>query len=83
MTSGMTIGDEIIPEKSVRPLNLPKRARTRPDIVPRTVANVAEVIAIFTLRNRASRICSLRNNSPYHRVENPPHTVASRESLNE
>ena len=83
MTSGMTMGDVIIPENSVRPLNRPKRARTKPDMVPRSVARVADVTAILRLNKRASIICSFRNNSPYHRVENPPQTVASRESLNE
>ena len=52
-------------------------------MVPNTVASVADVAAMRKLRNVASRICSFLNSSPYQRVEKPPQTVASRESLNE
>ncbi len=58
MTSGITIGDEIIPENKVRPLNRPNRASASPDMVPRIVAMLADVTAILTLRSRASRTCS-------------------------
>ena len=83
MTSGMTSGAVIIPENTVRPRKRPKRHSARPAIAPRTVAKVADVTAMRRLKNAASSTCSLRSNSPYHRVEKPPQTVASRESLNE
>jgi len=56
MTSGMMSGAVIIPENSDRPRKRPKRTRMSPAIVPRMVANDAEVAAIRKLRNIASRI---------------------------
>ncbi len=83
MTSGMTMGEVIIPENRVLPLNRPKRASTSPAIVPRIVAMVAELNAMRRLSNAASSTCSFLKSSPYQRVENPPQIVAILESLNE
>ena len=83
MTSGITIGEVIIPENKVLPLKRRKRASASPAIVPSSVASVADVKAMRRLRSRASRTWSLRNNSPYQRTENPPQTVAIAESLKE
>ena len=54
-----------------------------PASVPRITAIVAEIAATRRLSQAAPRICSLRNSSPYHLVENPPQTVTSFEALNE
>ena len=79
MTSGMTSGAVVSPDSSVRPLNGPNRASVMPASVPSTTASVAEIAATLRLSHAALRICSLRSNSPYHLVENPPHTVTSRD----
>ncbi len=83
MTSGMTSGAVVMPDSIVRPRNLPKRASASPASVPRMTAPVALVAAIFTDSQAASRIWRLSNNRPYHWVEKPPHTVTSRDLLNE
>ena len=72
-----------MPDSSVRPRNGPKRASAMPVSVPSTTAAVAEMAAIFRLRSAAPMICWLSSSAPYHLVENPPHTVTSRDSLNE
>ena len=41
------------------------------------------IAAICSESQAASRICWFWNSSPYHFVEKPPHTVTSRDSLNE
>ncbi len=83
ITSGMTSGAVVMPESSVRPRNGPKRASAMPASVPSTTAAVAAMAAIFRLSSAASRICWFCSSAPYHFVENPPHTVTSRDSLNE
>ena len=79
----MTSGAVTMPDSSVRPLNLPKRASAVPASVPRITAPVAVIAAIRSDSHAASRICWLWNSRPYHCVEKPPHTVTSRDSLNE
>ena len=44
---------------------------------------LAAMTAISRLVNAASRYFSLSSKAAYQRVENPPHTVTSREKLNE
>ena len=83
MTSGITSGAVARPVRSGRPRKRPKRASARPASVPRIVAPVAFIAAILKDSQAASRICSLRNSSPYHFVEKPPQTVTSRDSLKE
>jgi hypothetical protein len=51
--------------------------------VPSTVATVAVMSATRSVTHAASRSCRLPKSEPYQRVENPPQTVTSRESLNE
>ena len=51
--------------------------------MPSTVAALAATAAIVRLRASACRICSLDSSATYQRVENPAHTVAMREALNE
>ena len=46
-------------------------------------APVAVTAAIRTLSHAASSICRLFSSSPYHLTEKPPHTVTSRDLLNE
>ena len=83
ITSGMMSGAEIMPENRVRPLNRPSRASVSPASVPRMVANVADTTAMRSDRSAASITWSFCRSFPYHSVEKPPHTVASREALNE
>ena len=54
-----------------------------PAIVPKNVARVAALIAIFRLNNNAEMTWSFFHSSTYQRVENPPQIVASFESLKE
>jgi len=44
---------------------------------------VAEVAATRKLISAASIMARSRKNSPYQRSDQPPHTVTSREALNE
>ena len=83
ITSGITSGAVVRPENSVRPLNGPNRASTMPASVPSTTASVAEIAATRRLSHAAFRIWSFCSSSPYHFVENPPHTVTSFDLLNE
>ncbi len=83
MTSGMMSGAVTMPENSVRPRNLLKRASAMPAMVPRMVAMVAEIRAISRESRKAEPICWFENSDTYQRVEKPPHTVARREALKE
>jgi hypothetical protein len=83
MTSGMIRGAETSPENSVRPPKRRKRASAMPAIVPRMVARVALIRAILSERRAAAMTWSFEKRRQYHSVENPPHTVASRDLLNE
>ncbi len=83
ITSGITSGAVAMPDSSVRPRNGPKRASAMPVSVPSTTAAVAAIAAILRLSSAAPTICLLASRAPYHLVENPPHTVTSRDSLNE
>lgn len=67
----------------MRPRNDLNRANASPAMVPRIVAIVAESSAIFSDRIAALITWSFSNSFPYHLVENPPQTVASRALLNE
>ncbi len=51
--------------------------------VPRIVATVAETNATRNVTQAASISPWFWNSETYQRVENPPQTVTSRESLNE
>ena len=83
ITSGITSGAEVIPLNRILPRKRPMRASARPASVPRTTATVAVATAMRRLNHAARRICASRSNSPYHRAENPPHTVTSFDALNE
>ncbi|MNV45813.1 hypothetical protein D3C71_1376210 [compost metagenome] len=83
ITSGITSGAVISAPNIVLPGNRLNRVITIAAIVPSTVAAHAVQNATFRLIHSASRICRLLNSSPYQRVENPDHTVASLDSLNE
>ena len=52
-------------------------------MVPNATAANDDAAAIFKDNQTALKISSSWNNSGYHRVEKPPHTVTSFESLNE
>ncbi|MNV68454.1 hypothetical protein D3C71_1613090 [compost metagenome] len=52
-------------------------------MVPIAIAAVAVQNAILMLIHAACSSWRSRNNSPYHCVEKPAHTVARREELNE
>ena len=54
MTSGMTRGAKIIPEKSVRPGKRPMRTSVIAASVPKTVATVADTIATRMVTQAAS-----------------------------
>ncbi len=83
ITSGITSGALDSSESRPRPLKRPKRASARPVIVPSTTAKVAAIEAMTRLRSAASRICRFCSSAPYQCVEKPPHTVTSRDLLNE
>jgi hypothetical protein len=54
-----------------------------PAMVPSSVASVALIRAILSDRSAAAMTWSLARRRPYHSVENPPQTVASRYLLKE
>ena len=83
MTSGITSGAVVMPVIRVRPLKRRNRDSANPASVPRITAPVALMAAILSESLAALMICSFWNSSTYHLVENPAHTVTSRDSLNE
>ena len=58
MTSGITIGATISPEKKVFPLNFLKRTNAIPASTPTIVATVADMTAILNEISAASIIAS-------------------------
>ena len=72
-----------MPENSVRPLKFAARDSAIAASVPSSVAKVAAVTATRRLIQAASSIASSLKNSVYQRSDQPPHTVTSREALNE
>src|SRR5690606_36961790 len=83
MTSGITSGAVISALKADLPRKRRNRVITIAAMVPSTVAAQAVQNATFRLIHNASINARSLNSSPYQRVENPAHTVASRELLNE
>ena len=72
-----------MPENSVRPLKLSARDSATAASVPSKVAIEAEVAATRKLIQAASSMARSLKNSVYQRSDQPPHTVTSREALNE
>ena len=72
-----------MPENSVRPLNRSPRDSATAASVPSRVAAVADTAATRKLISAASSMARSLKNSPYQRSDQPPHTVTSREALNE
>src|SRR5438270_11698229 len=72
-----------MPENSVRPLKFWPRDSATAARVPSSVAMVAELAATRKLIQAASIMALSWKNSPYQRSDQPPHTVTSREALNE
>ncbi len=72
-----------MPENSVRPLKLAPRASAIAASVPSNVASVADVAPTRRLIQAASIMARSLKNSAYQRNDQPPHTVTSREALNE
>ena len=72
-----------MPENSVRPLKPAPRESAIAASVPSNVARLAEVAATRRLIQAASIIALSLKNSTYQRSDQPPHTVTSREALNE
>ena len=67
----------------MRPRKRPNRTNAMAASVPSTVATVADSKAMRSVTQAdSSRALSL-SNSAYHRVDQPPQTVTSREPLNE
>src|SRR5882724_1324249 len=83
MTSGITSGAYSMPENSVRPLKFAPRDSATAASVPSNVANVADATATWKLIQAASSMARSLNSSVYQRSDQPPHTVTSREALNE
>ena len=83
ITSGITSGAVTSAPNTVLPGKRVKRVIAIAAMVPSTIDAVAVQNATLRLTQAASSSCRSRNNSPYHLVENPAHTVASREALNE
>src|SRR5882757_9131598 len=72
-----------MPENSGRPLKPSPRDSAIAASVPSKVANVAEAAATLRLISAASIMARSLKNSLYQRSDQPPHTVTSREALNE
>ena len=72
-----------MPENSVRPLKRSPRDSATAASVPSSVAIVAETAATRKLIQAASSMARSLKNSVYQRSDQPPHTVTSREALNE
>ncbi len=72
-----------MPENSVRPLKSAPRDSATAASVPSSVASVAALTATRRLIQAASSMASSLKNSKYQRSDQPPHTVTSREALNE
>jgi hypothetical protein len=72
-----------MPENSVRPRKRSARDSATAASVPSKVAIVAEATATRKLIQAASSMARSLKNSPYQRSDQPPHTVTSREALNE
>ncbi len=72
-----------MPENSVRPRKSAPRDSATAASVPSTVASVAEVTATRKLIQAASSMARSLKSSAYQRSDQPPHTVTSREALNE
>ena len=72
-----------MPENSVRPLKRSPRDSATAASVPSMVAAVADTTPTRKLIHAASSIARSLKNSVYQRVDQPPHTVTSRDALNE
>ena len=72
-----------MPENSDRPLKRSPRTSPTAASVPSSVAIVADTAATRRLIQAASSMARSLKNSRYQRSDQPPHTVTSRESLNE
>ena len=72
-----------MPENSVRPLKRSPRDSATAASVPSSVASVADTAATRKLIQAASSMARSLKNSAYQRSDQPPHTVTSREALNE
>ena len=72
-----------MPENSVRPLKRSPRDSAMAASVPSSVASVADTAATRRLIQAASSMARSLKNSLYQRSDQPPHTVTSREALNE
>ena len=83
MISGTTSGAISIKPNTSRPRNLPKRAMANPAQVPSASARLAAMTPISRLFSAASRNRSSPASAAYQRDDQPPHTVTSREALNE
>ena len=83
MTSGTTSGAINANPNNRRPGKREKRAMLNPAKVPSTSDRLAAITATSRLVSAAARKPSFLASAPYHRVENPAHTVTSREALNE
>ena len=72
-----------MPENSTRPRKRPNRTSATAASVPSTVATVAESNAMRSVTQAASSMALSFEQLAYQRVDQPPHTVTSREALNE
>jgi hypothetical protein len=72
-----------MPENSMRPRKRPNRTNAMAASVPSTVAAVADSNAMRSVTQADSSMARSLSSSTYHRVDQPPHTVTSREPLNE
>src|SRR4051812_38086407 len=70
-------------EKASRPRKRPSRASASAAIVPSTVAAAADAAAMPKEAAAASSMARSSISAAYQRSDQPPHTVTSREALNE
>ncbi len=83
ITSGITSGAVTSPPNSVRPRNTGMRVSTKAAMVPSATAATAVYAATSSERITAPISCELSSRPVYHFSDQPPHTVTSREALNE
>ena len=72
-----------MPEKSTRPRKRPNRTSAMAASVPSTVAALAESSAMRSVTQADSSMARSLMSSAYQRIDQPPHTVTSREALKE
>ena len=72
-----------MPANRVRPWKRRRPVNASAAMVPSTVAAVADISAMRSVVQAAASIALSSSSAAYQRSDQPPHTVTSREALNE